>query len=649
MNFRSYRFRFLPGIFLLSFITISTSSLAQLSVSKLYGDHMVIQRGEEIRVWGWAAANEKIILSFKGETYKGKAAKDGSWMLSIPAQVAGGPFEMEIRGKEESIKITDIMLGDVWICSGQSNMEWTVENSNNFEAEIPAANDPMIRHFKVPRTYAENPEPQLAGGSWEQANPETVGKFTAVGYFFAREIRKHQDVPIGLVNTSWGGSRLEPWMSSQKLSELGYEGASFKAFKEKAEKEYQDNLKRFGKKFPHLMKKSSEAAKNWSDPGISTEDWQKIQAPGLWESQGYEALDGVIWYRREFNLTEAESKQDLELGLGKIDDSDISFVNGFEVGKMEQAYNKNRVYQVPARFLKAGKNVIAIKIEDTGGGGGIHGGEDGIFMVKGGELVSLAGEWKMNISEMRKGNFAVNQIPSVLYNKMIHPLLNFPIKGALWYQGESNAGNVRDATAYAGLFKSMIEEWRASWGLGDFPFLYVQLANFMQAKAEPSESNWALLRESQDATTKLKNAAQAVIIDIGEADDIHPRNKQDVGLRLSLAARKLAYEEELVYSGPAYKAMEKKEGAIYLSFDHVGSGLWAKDKYGYLKGFAIAGADNNFVWAKAIIEGDKVKVWSEEVPTPQHVRYGWADNPDDANLYNREGLPASPFRTDKIE
>ncbi|MEM8892053.1 MAG: sialate O-acetylesterase, partial [Bacteroidota bacterium] len=285
----------------------------------------------------------------------------------------------------------------------------------------------------------------------------------------------------------------------------------------------------------------------------------------------------------------------------------------------------------------------------TGGGGGIHGGEDGLYMIKGGEYVSLAGEWKMNIEEMRKGNFAVNQIPSVLYNKMIHPLLNLPIAGALWYQGESNAGNERDATAYAHLFKSMIQEWRASWGLGDFPFLYVQLANFMQAKAEPSESNWALLRESQDATKSLINTAQAVIIDIGEADDIHPRNKQDVGLRLSLAARKFCYGEDVVYSGPSYKAMEKKEGAIYLSFDHIGSGLWAKDKYGYLKGFAIAGVDKTFVWAKAIIEGDKVKVWSEKVQSPQHVRYGWADNPDDANLYNREGLPASPFRTDKIE
>lgn len=647
MQTQSFRLHF-PAIILLLFcLSISNNSLAQLKVSKLYGDHMVIQRGQEIRVWGWANAKEKISLSFKGETYKGKAENDGTWMLRIPAQEAGGPYEMEIQGQKENIQIKDIMLGDVWICSGQSNMEWTVENSNNFEEEITTANDPLIRHFKVPRTYAESPESQLAGGSWKQASPETVGRFTAVGYFFAREIRKHQNVAIGLLNTSWGGSRLEPWMSAQKLSELGYEGSSFAAFKEKTEREYQNNLKRFSDKFPHLGKKPIGPEKNWSEPSLSTANWQAIHAPGLWEEQGYEGLDGTVWYRKDFNLTEAESKQDLELGLGKIDDSDLSFVNGFEVGKMNQSYNKNRVYQVPAKFLKSGRNVIAIRIEDTGGGGGIHGGADGLYLIKGGEYVSLAGEWKMTVTKMRKGNFAVNQIPSVLYNKMIHPLLNFPIKGALWYQGESNAGNEKDAIAYAGLFKSMIEEWRSSWGVGEFPFLFVQLANFMPVKTQPSESNWALLRESQDATTQLKNVAQAVIIDIGEADDIHPRNKQDVGLRLSLAARKMAYGENLVYSGPAYKDMERKEGAIYLSFDHIGTALWAKDKYGYLKGFAIAGADGKFVWAKALIEDRRVKVWTDEIADPRHVRYGWADNPDDANLYNSEGLPASPFRTDK--
>jgi len=502
---------------------------------------MVIQRNQEIRVWGWADKNQKIEIAFKGNTYRGKADKAGNWKIILPAMQAGGPHEMQISSKADKVVIKDILLGDVWLCSGQSNMEWVVACSNNAEEEIPAANDPMIRQFKVPHSSAETPEGELVAGDWKVANPENVGNFTAVGYFFAKEVRKHHDVPIGLLNSSWGGSRLEPWMSTEVLEASNYEGVSFAEFKEKAEATYQQSLANFRKKFPDLSENDPglvEGKPHWASPNLDESDWQAISVPQLWEEQGYQGLDGIGWYRTSFTLSEAQAKAGIELGLGKIDDSDISYVNGQEVGKMSGAYNTARVYTVSPQHLKAGKNVIAIRVEDTGGGGGIHGDLESLYVIKGGDYQPLNEGWKFKIGSVKKSSYSANQIPSILYNKMIHPLLNFPIKGALWYQGESNAGSTEDAERYNHLFKEMITDWRKLWGIGDFPFLYVQLANFMQAKAQPSESSWAVLRESQTAALELPNTGQAVIIDIGEANDIHPRNKQDVGYRFALASLK---------------------------------------------------------------------------------------------------------------
>lgn len=633
---------------LFAFLFFHTMLIGQLELNTLFADHMVFQRNQPIRVWGKAAPKQQVAIKWNGADYATAADTDGNWRVEMPALTEGGPYSMEIQAASKKLVIKDILIGDVWVCSGQSNMEWSIANSNNAAAEIAGASDPLIRHCYVPHTVAEKPAASLEKATWNITSPETAGKFTAVGYYFARELRKNVNVPIGLLHSSWGGSRIEPWMSAESLKHKDTESAVAAV---KAEsKRLRDAIM---SKYPNLTDK--DQGMNGSDPiwaaaDLDDKNWESIPVPGLWENAGFKHFDGICWYRTTFTLSEAEAKLGIELGLGKIDDSDISWVNGKEVGSMEQSYSEERVYQVPAEVLKAGVNTIAIRVEDTGGGGGIWGDPESVYLKVGGQKKSLAPAWKFRPGALKVSLEFINpnQTPTLLYNKMIHPILNFPIKGVLWYQGESNANNREDALEYSKLFADMITNWRALWNVGDFPFLYVQLANFMAPQDKPVESNWAVLRESQSNALKLKNTGQAVIIDIGDADDIHPRNKQDVGLRLSLAARKIAYGQDLVYSGPVYKSQKVDSKAIIVEFDHVGDGLKCVDKYGYLKGFIIAGKDKQFVWAKAeIVEKNQVKVWSDDVKAPMYVRYGWADNPDDANLYNSADLPTCPFRTDK--
>lgn len=623
-----------------------------LETSAIFTDNMILQRDVQVPVWGWAAANEKIVVTFDNKTYNGKADKQGKWRILLPAMPAGGPYDIKIAGKKKDITLQNILFGDVWLASGQSNMEWPVAAVNNAAQEIASASDAKIRHFYVPHEGSPMPEAKINGGPWQMASPQTVGNFSAVGYYFAKELRKHHNVPIGLLHSSWGGSRLEPWMSPQSL---GYEdiakaGAELKAQQDKRTQEVRNKLQQMIGALPEKDMGLQNGQALWAASDYKDADWKTMSLPKLWENGELPDLDGIVWFRKNVELTAEDIKTGAKLSLGSIDDSDMTFVNGQKVGEMTQRYNENRLYDISPSVLKIGKNVITVRVDDTGGGGGIYGKPELLYLETGNKKHDITGEWKYRVGEVRLvSNNNTNQTPMLLYNKMIHPVLDFPIKGVIWYQGESNAGG-KDAYEYRNLFHTMIQDWRARWtNSGNFPFLFVQLANYMAAKSQPSESDWAVLRESQSKTlTTTPNTGQAVIIDIGEANDIHPRNKQDVGYRLALAARKLAYgEEKIVYSGPVYKSMQVEGNKIRIKFDHVGSGLMAKnDKYGYLKGFAIAGADKKFVWAQAIIDGNDIIVWSENVKTPVAVRYAWADNPDDANFYNKEGLPASPFRTD---
>ncbi|MFW5972991.1 MAG: sialate O-acetylesterase [Bacteroidota bacterium] len=644
---------FLALFFGLALAAASTShrAAAQFRFAEIFDHGMVMQRETPVPVWGWSSPGDEVILEFAGQTLTTRARVDGRWQIELPPMEPGGPYSLVARSGPNRVEISDVFFGDVWVASGQSNMEWTVVDSKDADAEIASAGDPFIRHFKVPRSWSEHPQDDLVDGEWEVASPETVGDFSAVAYFFAREIREHVDVPIGIINSTWGGMRIEPWMSREAL---GLDVTGFEMVMEREAEREQAIMDRLRERIGELPATDLGLVNQralWADTLLDDTTWDLVPVPAPWEEVGYEGLDGVGWYRSVFELTEEEAQRGISLSLGTIDDSDVTFVNEVEVGRMEQAWNQQRLYQVPPDVLREGRNVIAIRVEDTGGGGGIVGDPNLLYLDTGTERRPLAGEWRFRVGAVVPGVSARRaELPTVLYNQMIHPLTHFPITGVIWYQGESNA-YPGDALEYRDLFADMIRDWRQQWNAeDDFPFLFVQLANFMAADDEPSESTWAVLRESQSAVLEtVPNTAEAVTIDIGDPDDIHPTNKQDVGHRLALAARHLAYGQDVVHSGPRYDGHEIRDGRVYIEFDHVGSGLTTGDEDDSVGGFAVAGPDGRFRWAEARIEEDRVVVWSEEVNDPVAVRYGWGDNPDRANLYNEEGLPAPPFRTDRPE
>ena len=630
-------------------IAFNISSKAEVTLPKIFSSNMVLQQGIEIPVWGWAENGESIEVSLNGTTVKTTAGNKGKWMVKLPVQEYGGPHKLAVSGRN-TIEFENVMIGEVWIASGQSNMQWSVAQSKNAKAEVAAANYPQIRLYTVPRKVAQFPQEDIESGEWVECSPETVAGFSAVGYFFGREIYDKLDVPVGLIHSSWGGTVAESWISPQTIAEDP-------DFREKMIELQQLNLNNYREQKRAQIRKilggeltngeidSINDKPAWSAVNYNDHNWKTISTPKYWEAQGYIDIDGVAWYRKEINLTENQTQDNMTLHLGKIDDSDITFVNGLEIGKTDN-YNEERIYTIDKKHIKPGKNMIVVRVHDTGGNGGIYGNPKDQFIAIGNERIDISGDWKFRFSKatVESADIGPNSYPTLLYNGMINPLIPYGIQGAIWYQGESNAGLAKQ---YQRIFPSLINDWRSKWQQGDFPFLYVSLANFQQPQEKPGESNWAELREAQTMTLELPNTGMALAIDIGEADDIHPKNKQEVGWRLALHALAIAYDLNVVNSGPMYQSVEFTDGKAYVTFSEIGSGLKVKDKYGYLKGFTLAGSDKKFHWAKAeLFDENTIMVYSDEVKNPVAVRYGWADNPDDVNLYNQQGLPANPFRTD---
>lgn len=622
------------------------TAFAQFRVSPLLSDGMVVQRGQPIALVGHAPPGSVVSARLHGDEATAQTAASGLWTIHLPARDAGGPYELMLSHARDTVIVRDVYVGDVWVASGQSNMEWTVQDAQDAEREMASAQDPLIRHFKVPRGWADDPQDHLAGGMWEVASPETVGHFSAVAFYFARTLRPELGVPIGIINTTWGGSRIEPWMHAEALGQTDAQREAFRAQERATEQRLLDNLRTRIGGLPDRDEGLIDGIAHWAHPELEDTSWALIAVPSPWEAAGYEALDGIAWYRRAFTLTPEQAAQGITLGLGKIDDSDISYVNGHEVGQMTNAWTRARVYPVPPAALRAGRNVIAVRVEDTGGGGGMAGEADEMFIAfADGSRASLAGDWRFRVSQVSVSfDGTKNQVPTLLYNAMVHPLRHFPVRGFLWYQGESNA-YFGGAEAYREQFSTMITDWRRRWGLGELPFLFVQLAAFHPAQDEPSESAWAVLRESQAAALALPNTGQAIAIDLGDAEDIHPRNKQDVGRRLALSAQYVAYGHPVVHSGPTLRSFDVEGHRVRLAFDYVGSGLHIRGSAP--EGFALAGADGRFVWAQARVEGNDIVLWNDAIPQPVFVRYAWADNPARANVFNREGLPLAPFRTSR--
>lgn len=611
----------------------------------LFTDHMVLQRGIEAPVWGWAGAGDKVTVSIAGQTATATAGDDGRWIAKLGPLEAGGPHALQVSGPQ-SVTITDVLVGDVWICSGQSNMEWPVAASNDAQDEIASANHPSIRLYSVPKRIATEPQQNIAS-QWQVCSPQTISGFSAVGYFFGRELNGQLDVPIGLIHTSWGGTVAEAWTSAEALSTMDDFRPAVNSFREMA-KAQESGSDKFDEAMSKWWNENDPGSKQaWFQGDTATDDWKTMSLPGGWESRGLNDFDGIVWFRTEFDLPRSAAGKEAVLHLGAIDDRDTTWVNGVKVGAMND-WNAPRNYKVAAEVLKPGRNSIAIRVLDTGGGGGLHGQANQMSLEIKGDGISLAGDWKYRVSTPLAGTTPAPQplsnnpnVVTVLYNGMLAPIVPYGIKGAIWYQGESNAGRARQ---YRTLLPTMIRDWRQRFGVGDFPFFIVELANFMAVQKQPVESGWADLREAQWLTARNeKNVGLASAIDIGDASDIHPRNKQEVGRRLALSALGIAYEKDIVSSGPEFVSAEFKDGKAYLKFTQVGEGMMAKGDE--LIGFAIAGDDKEFVWGDAEIDGDTVIVSSSQVANPTAVRYGWANNPT-CNLYNKSGLPASPFRTD---
>lgn len=638
------------GIFLLvltGLLAVQCSS--QVRLPRLISDGMVLQRNADVNIWGWATPNEKVKIHFMDSTFNTSANEAGKWCIKLSDLKVGGPFDMKIVASN-SIIIKDILIGDVWVCSGQSQMDINMNRvSPLYEEEIRNAGNPNIRYFAVPVVYNFNfPQTDLPNGRWESVSRDNILNISAIAYFFANELFNKYKIPIGLIRSSHGGSPAEAWLSEDAVMEFPEYFREAQKFKDTAiinhiqrtdnerSAAWYNELNRIDEGYNHGIP--------WYRPEVDVSNWPVMKIPGYWADGDLGEINGVVWFRKDINISSKIAGKSAKLLLGRIVDADSVFINGVYVGSVSYQYPPRR-YSIAENIFKEGKNTIVVRLISNGGRGGFVL-DKSYELVIGDRIIDLKGDWQYHLGakmEPLQPQTFMSYKPTGLYNGMIAPLTNYRIKGVIFYQGESNTDRPLE---YVNLFPAVIKNWRIKWGQGDFPFLYVQLHNYMETQDHPTESNWALTREAQLKTLSLPNTAMAVAIDLGEWNDIHPLNKKDVAKRLDLAAQKTAYNEKnIVASGPIFQKMLIEGSKIILTFSNIGSGLIVKSGK-ILKQFAIAGKDKMFVWANAKIANNRVIVWNQKIKKPVAVRYAWANNPAGANLYNKEGLPASPFRTD---
>lgn len=647
---------------LLAILVLLATFNVQAAVKLPYvlNSNMVLQREGQTNIWGWASPKKKVTVKFRGEEFTTKAEKDGSWSVKINTGKAGGPFDLAIT-EGETLTLTNILVGDVWVCGGQSNMEFPLYKAQNGASEIRNAQYPQIRIFNIGNQASKEPASNTPQAQWEVCTPQTIPNFSAVGYMFGKELHLETGIPIGLIGSNWGGTIVETWTSKESCE------------KDTQTKEWLSRLNEFDaekaiaeqKKVYDIYRKEAEKLKNpnftheYISESYNDASWNTMTLPDTWETiHGMESFDGIVWFRFTVEIPSNFKFDQAEIELSKIDDSDIVWINGKKVGETFNLWEAIRNYKIPEGILKIGKNTIVVRVEDYSGGGGIYGIPSEMYITDGSANIGISGTWKWKKDPTPTPNSPTgepstglqpNQFPTLLYNGMIHPIIPYAIKGAIWYQGESNADALPQALRYEKLFKEMIADWRAKWNVGNFPFYYVQLANYKAEAMVPRDQNWAFLREAQTNTLDQENVGMACIIDIGNAMDIHPTNKHDVAHRLALNALHFDYgQTSIEYAGPRMKNVDIKGDKAIATFDHVADGLSVTDKYGYVKGFAVAGADKVFYFAKAsIIANNQVEITCDKVKDIKSVRFLWADNPGEITLFNSINLPAEPFRTDK--
>lgn len=609
---------------------------ANVSLPHFFSDNMVLQRGTEIPVWGFAKPNEAVAVAFKNQIKKTVADASGNWKVLLNKEKFGGPYELKISGENEII-LKNILIGDVWLCSGQSNMEWNLARSDGYQNELLQQNFPLIRHIKINKSISTFPQKNIEQTEWQAADASTIGDFSGVAYFFAKKMFRETKVPVGLINSSWGGTNIETWIPRD-----GFENSKdFKNMISKMPKISVDSLLNLSSasKIAKIEKNQKIKIKDFSALEFLKNDFNEtklaeIKQPNAWEEQGYQGLDGIIWLRKTITLTSEDLEGNAKLYLSKIDDDDVTYFNGTQIGTTN-GYDVNRIYEIPQSLLKTGKNVIVIKVTDNGGGGGIWGESQNLRLITTKNTLSLAGKWKISVEKLLN-KISENEFPSLVYNGMIAPLVPFQIKGILWYQGESN---IDRAVEYNKSFPLLINSWREKFGK-DLPFYFVQLASFTISGNNSNEGNsWAELREAQTNTLKVKNTGMVVTTDIGNPGDIHPTNKKSVGERLA----DLALKNKNI--SPVFNDFKIQKDKISVGFKPDFS-LKTSDNSGIVKGFEIAGVDQIFYPANAKLVNNRVEVFSENVKNPVAVRFGWKGDASENNLFTEKNLPVSPFRTD---
>lgn len=659
--------------FTLMLISSFSHGQIKLEIPAIFGDNMVLQRNSRAELCGDALPDAKIeIAASWGEQLTAEAGSDGKWNIGIPTPDAGGPYELKIISGREIFTLKEILIGEVWLCSGQSNMEMPLKGWPpndpilNSDDEIAKADFPEIRLFTVQRKVSAEKLDDVTG-AWNSCTPETASSFSATAYFFGRKLYEELQIPIGLIHSSWGGTPAEAWTDVKFLKDV----PGFQDFAEQLEEMIprQNEFKTWLDGHPTVKIEDINSPTEFVDidfgdaafsAGKANENWGEIELPVTWESTEVGNFDGAVWFAKSVDIPAEWDGRELVLELGPIDDMDATYVNGKKVGGYETGghWQTVRKYKVSSEILLEGENKIAVRVIDTQGGGGIYGKESSMKIYPADEInsaISLAGIWKYYpVAEYTGGKFYLyskseNELkfrpgfivsvnansPTMLYNAMIHPISGYTIRGAIWYQGESNTGR---AAQYEKLFPAMIQSWRSAWGY-DFPFYFTQIAPYRYG----DDANSQELRDAQRKSLAVPKTGMAVTLDIGNVENIHPANKQDVGKRLALWALKNDYGKSVLPSGPLYKTMKINGDKISLEFDYTGEGLVLKEAE--KSEFLIAGEDRIFHPAEAVIARDKVVVWSEEIKNPKSVRYSWS-NTSGAQLFNKEGLPASTFRTD---
>jgi sialate O-acetylesterase len=622
--------------------------VGQLSVASLFNHHAVLQRGKPVPVWGWAKSGAKISVSVAGETATATADNGGKWMAQLSAMPAGGPYTLSVISGNEKLEFTDIWLGEVWLCSGQSNMEWKLSQAHNYATEKPLSNQPMIRQFYVAHEVTMKPKEKLDGGNWVVATPETSGDFTAVGYFFAKELAKELNVAVGLIHSSWGGSQLEGWLSKEAMlssPELNWYAKILPDSWPAADSLHDLKLRKQLLGSTYLP--SSAYEKGYTEPGYDFGKWLDGGSPiGQWDWKGVWAFRGTGFMARNIEVPADFSGVETMLGLAIQDNFNEVYINGKMV--FAGILKGTRKLIIPPGAWVNGMNSLVVKFKQFGEpawyGPGLQGNAADLFVEGKGVRVPIPDQWKLMPSFASPHEYvhSSNNVGTSIYNAMIAPLVPYSMQGVLWYQGETNAGR---AYEYRQTMPLLIHDWRRIWK-DSLSFYITQLSSFGTDKSANEGSNWAELREAQAMSATLPNTGIAVTTDVGNPNDIHPTDKITVGKRLALAALHTTYKKEIPYSGPVLANVSYERGRAVLTFNHANSGLMAKGKYPYLKGFEIAGDDKFFYYAKAEIDGNRVVVHHPRGVIPSSVRYAWSDAPIEANLYNGAGLPAGTFRTD---